>query len=210
MAHRDDFDRTALELGHISIEWARIEHSLDELIEILIPLDKDNSVLNDAITGNIDIRNKAQIIKAVAFLKQKDKGWYVIITKLINKIDNDLRPRRNGFIHARWVKSKNAKAKITKRTKFLKPQSFTTVLETSQNIKVGINELRKLREEMGHVIICIMVCIWYCIPPTEEELKDLGVTSEKELPPLSFQRYLHLIGFGIRRMNSYLKLSRQP
>lgn len=145
---RDRFDRVALELGHISMEWGRLERALDEIIELLVPLDAAQIQINQSLTGNIDVRGKIQIVRALAFLKHKDKEWLETILDLMDKIDNDLRVKRNAVIHAGWYGSKRQFWRHTKKTKLLKPKAFSLILETEQTIHIPISRLRQLRVDL--------------------------------------------------------------
>jgi hypothetical protein len=61
--------RVAVEIGYISIYWAWLEHAVDELITLLAPLDRGHCA--EAITGNTDIRQKVQMVRALAFIRKR-------------------------------------------------------------------------------------------------------------------------------------------
>ncbi len=57
------YDKIALELGHITIEWGHLERMLDDLIVELARLDE--AQVAQIVTGNADIRNKIQMAKSL-------------------------------------------------------------------------------------------------------------------------------------------------
>ena len=64
--HRKPLQRVALQLGYVSIYWAWIEDVIDALITELAPLEKGHAA--NAITGSTDVRQKVQMLKALALL----------------------------------------------------------------------------------------------------------------------------------------------
>src|SRR5947209_8668315 len=98
-------DKLATEIGYVCIHWARLEDIFDHLIAHLAKIDKegwrDEAKAWHAITGSLDIRQKAQVLKALLFMRKgKYEDWYKHSLKTINAIDNDLRSRRNHLIHS--------------------------------------------------------------------------------------------------------------
>jgi hypothetical protein len=207
----DPFDKVALQLGHISIQWGRLERDLSEFIELLTPLDLSQTQINEAITGNIDVRGKIQIIKALAFLRKDDDEWFNIMLNIMNKIDNDIRVRRNSYIHAGWYTPKGRMHRYTYKTKLFKPQSFSLVLETKQVAPVPISELRTLRRELDDLVFDLMVLLWYMIPPTAKEKAQLELMFPSGPPKITFRQYLRGVGYGrsgVRRLRAYAKRGR--
>ena len=86
-------DKAALELGHLSMAWGRLEHQLDDWITEIAGL--GGPQISEALTGNMDVRGKVQALKALAFIHSPSPDWRDIVTATLDKIDNDLRVRRN-------------------------------------------------------------------------------------------------------------------
>lgn len=142
----DAFGKVAGALGHITIEWSRIERMLDDLIIELARLDGDQ--VGPVVTGNIDIRSKIQMAKGLAFIRKPNDEWLVETIKTLDHVDNVLRPRRNDLIHAQWGMPNNKLIKITSKTKIRKPQSFQVEMESRQEITVSVKELALFRTEL--------------------------------------------------------------
>lgn len=146
--HGKPLQRVALELGYISIYWAWLEDAIDSLITHLGPLEEGHAA--NAITGSIDLRQKIQIVKALAFIRKgESKGWYEAVISNLNVIDNDIRSRRNAYVHSPWFVPKGRLVRHKKSTKIAKAQAFQPpVLTTLEITPVKIAEARKLKEDM--------------------------------------------------------------
>jgi len=183
----DLLDKAAHELGNITIEWARIEGAIDELIVLLGPLEEGPA--GHVFTGNIDIRNKIQMLKGLAFLRQHDRDWFGDVLFLLEYIDNDLRPKRNGLIHAEWFIPSGKLLRRTRKTKILRPQAHQLVLETEQNVSVKLRELRALLIDLQQVWLALLPALWYMIGEDDQLRPNAS-------PSISYKQYLRWGGFG--------------
>ena len=121
--HRKPLQRVALQLGYVSIYWAWIEDVIDALITELAPLEKGHAA--NAITGSTDVRQKVQMLKALAFIRKgESEGWYEAVIANLNVIDGDIRSRRNAFVHSPWFVPKGKLVRHKKSTKIAKSQAF--------------------------------------------------------------------------------------
>jgi hypothetical protein len=146
--HRKPLQRVALQLGYVSIYWAWIEDVIDALITELAPLEKGHAA--NAITGSTDVRQKVQMLKALAFIRKgESEGWYEAVIANLNVIDGDIRSRRNAFVHSPWFVPKGKLVRHKKSTKIAKSQAFQPpVLTTLEITPVKIAEARKLKDDM--------------------------------------------------------------
>jgi hypothetical protein len=96
---RPRLSRHVSALGHICIEWAHLEGTIDALLAALIPLPLDN--FSRSITTNADVRAKIQMVKGLALARKIE--WYDDLAKIIDLVDNTLRPTRNRYVHDTWV-----------------------------------------------------------------------------------------------------------
>jgi len=135
-------ERITKGLGYICIFWAWLERGVDEMLEALIPLEEGDK--SRAVVANINLRDKIRIIRALAFLQKFDDDWHKKLNALLDEIDNDLRVDRNRFIHDSWAKSGRMFERITRQTKFLKPQAFALELSTEQRTPVKMEEIWNL------------------------------------------------------------------
>ncbi|EFI52017.1 hypothetical protein [Afipia sp. 1NLS2] len=146
--HSPRLEKIALELGYISIYWAWIEDVIDELVTTLAPLQEGH--VADAITGNADMKQKIQMVKALAFLKRKEHpGWYDSVVGNLNTIDNDLRTRRNSYIHSMWKVPRGRLTRQKKIVRISKPQAFKEPELATRELKpIKIKETRQLCQDL--------------------------------------------------------------
>lgn len=177
-------EKAALELGHVTMNWAMIENGVDALISELAHLD-DQDVRN-AFAGSADIRGKVQLAKGLAFIRKPDDDWFKAVIDGLDRIDNDLRPRRNGYIHARWGQPGRGLVRSTQKTKLLKPQSRQLVLETEQKFPVSIADMRKLNKEMQKAWFGIVLQLGYV-------MRKNGWVGDGPSPRIPFRQFLRLV-----------------
>ncbi|MDE2229978.1 MAG: hypothetical protein KGL11_13195 [Alphaproteobacteria bacterium] len=93
------FKPYAVSIRAVCLQWSMLESSVDWLFETLSTVKKVKKF--QTISHNIDFREKLQIILGLAHLRRRKKLFQV--TKwCIDQIDNDLRVRRNRFVHDLW------------------------------------------------------------------------------------------------------------
>ncbi|MEH2565536.1 hypothetical protein [Bradyrhizobium sp. AZCC 2289] len=146
--HGRAVERMAAEIGYVCIHWAWLENMIDFLIAHLAGI-KDEEAWH-AITGNLDLRQKTQILRALFFLRKgKNEDWYDYAVEMLNFIDNDLRPRRNHLVHASLYGSGWDLKHEKKIIKITKPQAFQKAeLKTLDVRPAKIAEARKLQKEI--------------------------------------------------------------
>jgi hypothetical protein len=196
-------DPVAIELGYIIMEWAAIDDQLDQFIAELGHI--DDKAIADILCGNIELRGKIQITKGLSFVRKRSDDWLSAIVKVLDHIDNELRPKRNLFAHAHWFHFKRrsgAPTLITKRTKLTKPQSFKLLeLETRQMHDYNLSDLRKFRSQLTYAWVDLMFLFWYAMR------EDNYPADNSEEQPLSFQQYLQAVGYKIRSIRATPKPS---
>ncbi|MCA1529734.1 hypothetical protein [Bradyrhizobium yuanmingense] len=146
--HGKPLQRLALELGYISIYWGWLEDAIDSLITQLAPLEEGHAA--NAITGSTDLRSKIQMARALAFIRKgESQGWYEAVISNLNVIDNDIRGRRNVYVHSPWFVPKGRLVRHKKSAKISKAQAFQPLtLTTLEVTPVRIAEARKLKADM--------------------------------------------------------------
>ena len=153
--HQPALDKYALELGYVSIYWAKVERGLDRLIETLTPLPRGH--VAEAITGNADLRSKLQMIRALAFVRRPADGFFEYVLGLLDYIDNDIRPRRNDHIHGGVFRSADGRTvRRLQRTKLRRPQSFQIELSTLEEVPARIRDMRQLCSDLQRVSWALM------------------------------------------------------
>ena len=181
------YDKIALQLGHITIEWGHLERMLDDLIVELGRLDETH--VAQIITGNSDIRSKIQMAKGLSFIRKSNEDWFIATIGLLDIIDNDLRPRRNEVTHGRWQMPKGQIHRVTYKTKLLKPQSFQQILETEQRVPIKVSQLKTLRKRIRSAWIALLMSTLAVVRPE-------SIGGQNPLPSKSFRRWFRQQGFG--------------
>ena len=165
-APNNSMQRVALEIGYMCIYWAWIEDTIDALISNLAPIDDEK--VCEAIVGNADLRQKVQMVKALAFLQRQDlEDWYTNLIETLNTIDNNLRGRRNTFIHSAWYTPKGKLFRHKKGVRISKPQAFQPPqLTTIEKVPVKIGEARALRSDMLGALrdLTVLLAYWGSAP----------------------------------------------
>lgn len=204
-------DKTAVEIGHIIMNWATVDSGLDDLLVELACLDDEQTA--QVFCGNLEFRSKIQTIKGLAFLHHAQHphiadDWLSTTHKLLDYLDNELRPQRNLIAHAHWYAPYDRKspALVTKKTKLLKPQAFQLNLETMQTKSFTHAQLRGLSERILDFWFDLMHVCWYGQRPFPPRLDENGL----ELPQLSFQLYLREVGHRIRAVDAFPRAKRTP
>src|SRR6266849_10694227 len=87
-------------IGYVCVLWASMEVNLDRLLETVLHL--ENSDVADSLTANIDLREKLEALKAVAFIRKPTDKWFEEVEQLANYVDGVLRPARNRYVHDLW------------------------------------------------------------------------------------------------------------
>jgi hypothetical protein len=197
-------DKAAVEVGHITFEWARLESVIGELMTHLLGINASNQEAH-ILDGNMDIREKIHATKGLAFLRHFDKHWLNATLALLDHVDNNLRVRRNAIIHAEWFTPRGRTlSRRTRKTKILRPQSFQLALETEQHLPVKIAELRRLRLDLQETWLGMLPVLWYMSDGD-------GLISPDTSPTLSWRRYLRFAGLGnpLRNVNSVRRRERK-
>lgn len=191
-------EKAALEVGHICFEWAALEDVLGVLMAHLLGLG-ERSPEAHIVDGNMDIREKIQATKGLAFLRHFDKKWLETTLSLLDHIDNNLRTRRNLVVHAAWfnVGGRSMQAR-TRKTKLVRPQSFRLELQTEQNLPTKISDLQRLRRDLQETWLGLLPVYWYMLSA------DGTLISPQTSPTISWRQYLRWAGLGnpLRNVNS--------
>ena len=178
----------ATEIGYICIHWGWLEEVLDLLIALLAPIDEQKAW--HAITGNLDIRQKAQVLRALFFIKKDwSAEWYELAVETINAIDNDLRPRRNHIVHSSLQNEGKRLLHHKKMVRVSKPQAFQPPELTTLDIKPAkIASARKLQADIHTYFMRCMRIYSFALYP------DIFVSRG-----LSVRRFVHQGEFVARR-----------
>ena len=118
----------------------------------------------------------------------QNQEWFDCVVEVIDKIDNDLRPKRNQFIHASWYSPGGRATRKRTKTKLHRPQSFQLTLSTQESIPIKIGDARKLRKELLVAVKSIMFLALYFHDPPKHNY--------------SARKYLRVMGIVDRRVGA--------
>lgn len=108
-------------IGHLCLVWSWLEGAVDTLLYVL--MESDEADAPTILIYNMDFRDKLSAARALGYLKKPNDEWYAELQKLINEIDNELRPARNRMVHDIWLSSGDEVVRITKHAKVVREQA---------------------------------------------------------------------------------------
>jgi hypothetical protein len=153
-------ERVTRAIGYVCVYWAWLEDYIGEMILDLAPLDKERltakqiAQIRDIILVDADIRTKIKILRSIAFVCKWEDSWFNQVDKVLNKIDNDIRPRRNRVVHGRWFAPRGRLVRHLRRPTLKRPQAFAKLeLSTEERTPVKMREVWRL----GKAIIAAMI-----------------------------------------------------
>jgi hypothetical protein len=157
-----NMDRVAMALGQGNMHWNSIEFMLHGLCVNLARF-HDRNFDNPDVAHVIDIavfamdaRQRIVVAKALA-ADGLDPDLYAEVDKLLNHIDNQLRPERNRYVHDIWQEHDNKIVRSTWKPKVTRPQSrqleVTYSTETHYNTAEDVEGFTtRMQEALGSLI----------------------------------------------------------
>jgi len=147
-------DAIAPGLGLVVIVWGQLEYTVSLSLAVMLNIHQHPQ--NDAVLGFIDFREKLEIIKAWGFVHRPNDRWHRRLEKVVNHIDNDLRPRRNRMIHHNWLPgTAGAHTLQDPKPKLKRPQSFKRVLE-NESIQISPSDMLQLVQDIWEAISALL------------------------------------------------------
>ena len=135
-------DDHAQAIGYVCIWWSQLEARLDSFLAYLIGLEIGK--ISESITANADMREKVQMIIALAFIQKRNVAWFERVKTLMDSIDNILRVERNRYIHDAWVIQAAKTIRRTRGTKIKRPQAFKIELVTKEDVEIKPGQIWQL------------------------------------------------------------------
>lgn len=137
-------------IGSVSILWGHLENMTNHFVGILLKIEPGEVV--ETLTHNMDFREKLDVILGLGYLHKIDDEWFNCLKSSVDKINNDLRIRRNRIIHDQWVIEFSDVTKIQRRTGFNKAQAFCINYFTSRTETKTDDDVWLLFEDIAHII----------------------------------------------------------
>ena len=139
-------------IGHVCILWAWVENAIELFLSDLA-FGRDNKT-GKVVLANLDMREKGQILKTVAFAKKPTDRWYEEVRIVVDGIDNELRTKRNRFTHDLWWLSGETVQKRWKRARVKRPQArHEYIVSHHEDAPIDAREIWDLADLMVHVMI---------------------------------------------------------
>lgn len=115
---------TLLALGTAVISWSYLERAVDLLFGTLLGRLGLHTRSADLIAQNVEVREKAKIVVALACDARLPAGELERTIALMNAVQNDLRNERNRLFHDSWSYKEGAVARRkTTGSRIVRPQS---------------------------------------------------------------------------------------
>ena len=120
----DDTESNAYahEIGWVCIHWRWLEFLIESALLHLLTLPQNDDA-GHCVMVESDIRAKSRMLKSIGFIKRPSDEWYERLERLINSIDNDLRPKRNDIVHGLWTHDGRQPLLTRGVSKVIRPQS---------------------------------------------------------------------------------------
>jgi hypothetical protein len=118
-----DLRECATAIGNVCVVSAYLESTIDSLLGHLLEVSHGHRL--NILNSWIDPRDKIQTIIGLGYMRMSDSPWFNTLKWCLDTIDNDIRNRRNRFVHDRWITHPLGVTRIQKKTGFKKrTQSF--------------------------------------------------------------------------------------
>jgi len=153
-------DDHAVAIGHVCFAWAELESDLNQMFTMLTLLNQQGDAA-EVVSLNIDMRQKIEIVKALAFVKKSSDEWFNELLAVLNEIDNGLRPERNRNIHDYWLVHHPSRGETTRhsaRARLRKADRGQHVLTTYEQTQIAatqiwdlVHAIRNAGERLHHL-----------------------------------------------------------
>lgn len=150
----DNLEKTqecATALGNVCFAWATLETFQDRLITSILGIKEKE--LAATLLANIDQREKIRIAIGLCYLKKLSDNWFSAVKWCLEQTDNDLRVRRNRFIHDKIHIDSESISRIQSKTGFRKPQAFQVEYYTEVKTPIEPTEIWGLSRDIAKMIM---------------------------------------------------------
>lgn len=167
----DEIQKCATLVGNLCFSWSALELGLDKLIRGIMAFPNEDAA--DTLLLNIDARDKIRITAGLGFLRKPSDEWFEILKWCLDQIDNDLRTRRNHFVHDIWHVSPQGIKQIGRKTGFRKPQSHKQMeyyIETER--PTGEKDIQALLDDVQKMLFRLEF-LWLAGRPNGADWKKM-------------------------------------
>jgi hypothetical protein len=116
------FGHHMLALGRLCITWAFLDRQLNDALTELLGCSAAQAacIANEAT----DVAERCRILKTLCYVDGPGGEWRETFERLLNRIENELAPLRNRYVHDYWKLTDEALERMDRRARLGKPQSF--------------------------------------------------------------------------------------
>ena len=136
-------------IGRICAVWAAIDYHLDDLLETLLRCGKREVAA--IFTGMADTAPRCSVLRRLIMIDPPSVEWRDWFIAVIDRVQDELGPLRNRYVHDRWAISGEAITRYDKRATIMRPQS------RSDKILVHDIEYVSSMEELERFEMCALL-----------------------------------------------------
>jgi len=129
MTTSDNTQRGYAAIGRVCAHWSDIEWFCQRIVEVTAPFlatDFERDYVRHPLTivlSHMDGRNRVATAKVFVEMSVLKSATKKKVTAALNRIDNELRPERNRYVHDEWIVSRHRAARTTLRPRITKEQA---------------------------------------------------------------------------------------
>lgn len=114
-------EATQRALGEVCMVWAALDRLLDHILMAMLDLGEHQTAI---ITTTIrEIPPRCTMIERLLITFEFDDDWSDWLSSIMVLLRDDLGPKRNRYVHDRWLVDASGMTKIDRQVKTPKPQS---------------------------------------------------------------------------------------
>lgn len=152
-------------IGVCCIEWSTLDEAIGSILGLYM---KVKSGQFHIATGIIDLSRKCELVKALSFI-QDLKAVHDRLVKILNFVDNTLRPIRNRYVHDCYDLLGGRATRTVYKAKIVNVQAFKKELVTSQDHKISVPELIEFNNA---VVACSQTVMFHGLNMANTDIGD--------------------------------------
>jgi hypothetical protein len=148
-------DRLFQGIGELTVQFATLEHRLQQLLELL--MGKDNVLIGPLFIHNLSLATLLRKIRIVARYKVRENSRFLYDLERTIKAIDAVREERNLLIHGEWqikdtetfpVKVRDFRVRYDQNDR----QEFTETALTEKKVTRLVRRLKGLANDVNHLI----------------------------------------------------------
>ena len=139
-----------------------LESGIDGLNGLLLGIESDD--VQNIIAAATDSKSKITMARGLIIFRSFEKTWVKRAIKILDRVDNELRVKRNSLVHSSFVAPTGKMIKKTAKTRIQKPQAYQLTVSTIDMVHIKPSEILKISEDFAKTfadIIFLMAYVQY-------------------------------------------------